>query len=127
MLNSKFMIGECDGNLYDTTKPNWSANPLREDYARHYREIHTTKQLLATIRAGEYTFPGCYRLVFVANDGDGLSFDSVKENLYCVVDSIRNNINDGWCIIGCDIVDDIEDPIYCAHSGELLNGEIEGE
>ena len=126
MLNSKFMIGECDGALYDTTKENWSANPLRENYARHYREINNTTQLKATLRAGEYTFPGLYRLAFITNDGVWISFNSVRDNLYCVVDSIRNDINDGWRVVGCDIMDYYdEEEIYCAHSSELLNGEIE--
>jgi len=121
MLNSKFMASESDGHLYDTTKPDWFNNPLRVNYRRHYAEIETVAQLKATIRAGEYTFPGGYRLAFITVDGGVLSFDSVKSELFNVVHSIRNDINDGWRVIGCFNVDDTEQPVFCDHSGEQLN------
>ena len=119
-----FMISECDGALYDTRKKGWPENPLRENYAKHYQTIQNTTQLKATLRAGEYTFPGGYRLAFLASDGEWISFDAVKESLHCVVDSMRNDIRDGWFIVACDIVDHYEGAAYCAHTGALLN---EGE
>ena len=122
MLNSKFMVSESDGNLYDTTKTDWSNNPLRVNYSKHHKNIEIVADLKATLRAGEYTFPGMYQLAFITSDGAILSFDAVKDEFYQCVYSIRNDINDGWKVTHCEIVyDDDDTPLYCEHTGKQLN------
>ena len=94
-------------------------NPFRvirvpEDYSCHYRNIQNGKQLRATLRAGEFAWPGGYPLFLIADDSQPLCFDCAKENLYEVTHSIRNSIKDGWGIIGCEV--NWEDPdMTCAH------------
>lgn len=111
-----------NGNLYDTRRTNWYENPLREKHQYHFSHIETTGQLLATLRAGQYTFPGGYRLFFITSDGAALSFDAVRGNLYQVIYSIRHGVSDGWRVIGCDTVDHYdESPLHCEHTGEQLN------
>ena len=113
---------DIDGNLYDTRNPEWhKREPLRKGFTGHRSHIENTKQLFATLRAGEFTFPGGYRLAFITADGATLSFRAVRDNLYSVIYSIRHNINDGWRVIGLDNVAYSEDPIFCDHTGELLN------
>ena len=81
--------------------------------------IKTTSDLKNAIRSGAYTFPGCYPLFFITSDGAALSFDSVKKNLRSVLWSIKNEVNDGWRIIGCDA--NWEDgELTCEHSGERI-------
>lgn len=111
------------GDLYNLDRVDWAENPLREEYARHYASIRTGRELCATLRAGEYTFPGGYRLAFITDDGAILSFDAVRDNLYQVIYSIRHNINDGWRVIGTFIVDNSDDAVYCDHTSELLGGD----
>ena len=108
------------GNLHDTRRSDY---PLRSDYMRHHRTIGNARELCATLRAGEFCFPGGYRLAFITDDGECLSFKAVRENMFSVVHSMHHEINDGWRIVGCEIVDHCETPIYCAHTGELLNGD----
>lgn len=115
-----------EGSLFDTRKHNWHRRPpLRPIYYRAYRDIENTLQLRATLRHGQYVFPGGYRLAFGTNDGAVLSFDAVLENYREVSDSIRTQCNDGWQVVSCFIVDDCSDsPIYCNHTNELLNPEV---
>jgi len=94
---------------------------VRKDVARHYREIDSINKLKSCLRAGEYTFPGCYRLVFYTDDGSVLSFDSVLENLQEIFYSMRNDMKDGWSIVGLGSVEEIDEDVYCDHSGVLLS------
>ncbi|CAM3560216.1 hypothetical protein PAHA111176_08185 [Parendozoicomonas haliclonae] len=68
----------------------------RHDYAKHYREIQNGRQLRATLRAGQFAWPGGYPLYLVTRSGDGLHFDCVKENFYQAVWDIRNGTDTGW-------------------------------
>ena len=93
---------------------------VRKDVARHYRTIDSINKLKACLRAGEYTFPGCYRLFFYTEDGSVLSFDSVLDNLQEIFYSMRNNMKDGWGIVGMGSVEETDEDVYCDHSGDLL-------
>lgn len=117
-----YMFIAGNGDLYDTRRPNWESNPLREKFEWHYRKIDKAQQLLTCIRAGEYAFPGGYRLAFITSDGGVLSFAAVKDNLYSVVDSIRHKIDDGWQVVGLIDVDNQDGVSYCDHTGEKLGG-----
>lgn len=94
---------------------------VRKDVAKHYRQIDSINKLKSCLRAGEYTFPGCYRLFFITSDGACLSFSSVLDNLQEIYSSIMHDINDGWRIIGLSSVEECEDEVYCDHSNELLS------
>jgi len=82
-------------------------------------KITNTTDLKNAIRSGAYTFPGCYPLFFITSDGAALSFDSVKENFRLVLWSVKNQVNDGWRVVGCDA--NWEDgELTCDHSGERI-------
>jgi hypothetical protein len=118
-MKNHLFISETDGCLYDTRKKDWSTKPLRENYKRAHRHIKTTADLKATIRYGEFAWPGGYQMFFITSDGAVLSFDSVKAELRSVLDSINTKTNDGWRVVVCDI--NYEDTaLYCDHSGEKI-------
>ena len=110
-----------DGELYWQGKYDRSMKTIREKYAWTHREINSGKELCATLRAGEYAWPGGYQMVLIADDGGFLHFDCVRDNLYSCIHSIRHEINDGWRIIGCDILENYEEDMpHCDHCGEAF-------
>lgn len=119
-LPDHFFLSNCDGCLYDTRHSDWPHRPLRSNYAQHHRVITTGQDLRATLRAGEYAWPGGYRLYFVTSGGAALSFDAVRANLVSVLDSIRHDIHDGWLVVGLASSEIDEEPVYCDHTGEEL-------
>jgi len=109
-------VSESDGGLYDD-----SLDIIRQNFSIHRATIESIADVKATLRAGEYIWPGGYRLAFVTTDGGVLSFDAVRKNLHNVIWSMTNRVHDGWnldCILN---VNDCDEPIYCDDSGELLN------
>ena len=81
--------------------------------------INTVKDLKQALRNGPYTWPGGYPLYFITSDGAALSFKAVRENLRCVIWSIKNKVNDGWRVQAMAI--NYEDnELYCDHTGEKI-------
>ena len=79
----------------------------------------TTAELKNEIRSGEYAWPGGYPKYFVTDDGEAMSFNSVKENYRLVLDSVKHKNNDGWRVIGVDINWE-DDSLICCHSGNKI-------
>lgn len=119
-MQQYYFVSESDGALYDTRVENWSHNPLRVNYARHHSYIESVADMKATLRAGQFTFPGCYELFFIANDGGALCFDCAKGNYHQIAYSILGHINDGWRVVACDIADHYEDGLYCDYCNKTL-------
>lgn len=114
-----FFISDCNGNLHDTRRPDWASTPLRKHYKRTHSRISTGAQLRATLRAGAFTWPGGYPLYFVTSDGGALAFDSVRDNLRSVLDSIRTKWDDGWRVVACEVnYEDTE--LYDDHTGRKI-------
>ena len=93
---------------------------LRKDAAKSFRKIENANQLKATLRAGEFTFPGGYRLFFITSDGAALSFTAALENFDSILWSIKNDVSDGWqvCETGCAAEQD--EGVFCDHTGEKI-------
>ena len=103
-MKAEHLFTGCDGDLYDTRQKDWySKRPLRAVFKKTFAEITNTRELKATLRAGAFAWPGGYPLYFVTSDGGALSFQTVREELPSVLDSIRENNSDGWQVIGCDV------------------------
>jgi hypothetical protein len=94
---------------------------IRKDAARHYRTIDSINKLKACLRAGEYTFPGSYRLFFITEDGSCLSFSAVLDNLQEIFYSMMHEMKDDWSIVGLGCVNEADEDIYCNHTNELLS------
>ena len=90
-------------------------------------EIKTAKEFTKQLEGGAHAWPGGYPLYFITNDGAALSFDAAKENHELIAESIADDCNDGWQVIGCDVNwEDSE--LVCDHSGEKIEsayGELE--
>ena len=112
-----------DGTLFRFDNPesfDMSGRVIRENFRKCHRIINMGADLRATLRHGPYAWPGGYTLYFYTSDGAALSFDTVRNNLSSVLWSIRNQVNDGWRVIGCDISYGAESEIYDDDTGELI-------
>jgi hypothetical protein len=79
----------------------------------------STLDLKNALRSGPFAWPGGYPLYFITDDGAALSFNAVRENLRSVLWSIRNGVNDGWRVVGCDV--NWEDAsLYFDHTGARI-------
>jgi len=114
-------VSSSDGNLYDTRIDGWyKQTPLRTNYNAAHRTINTITDLKAMLRHGEYAFPGGYKMAFVTSDGATICFDCVIKEIKNVMWSMRNNCDDGWKVIACDILYNGEEDVYCDHCGENI-------
>jgi hypothetical protein len=78
-----------------------------------------TQELKQALRNGPHAWPGGYPLYFVADDGETLSFDAVRQEFKQIIYSMRHGIRDGWNIADVDV--NWEDPdLFCAHTGERI-------
>ncbi len=83
------------------------------------KNTYTTQDLKQQLRGGDYAWPGGYPLFFITSDGAALSFEAVRENIRSVFDSMRNGIDDGWRVVGCEA--NWEDPeLFCDHTGKRI-------
>lgn len=109
------------GDLFDCRNPNWSqVAPLRKEYCKQFDKIETVAQFKATLRAGEFVFPGGYQLYFGTSDGAAICFDCGKKEFRQIADSIRNYHSDGWRVDGCHVADWQEETATCDHCGKVI-------
>lgn len=100
-LPDYFFVSDSDGGLYDTRKINWHAfPPLRPNYKKHPRTVNSTGDLKASLRVGDYAWPGGYEIVYITSDGALLCGDCVRKNIRSCFWSLRANCSDGWEISG---------------------------
>ena len=113
------MVSDTDGGLYDTRAQDWHGKPpLRALYRRGFPTIDSVAKLKATLRYGPFTHVGAYPIYFITSGGECLSFESVEENLTSVLWSIKNEVDDGWRVVGCEV--NYEAEICCSHSGKPI-------
>lgn len=119
MANHNF-VSSTSGDLC-----NPHGDVIRHKFAYTHRNIDKSSELLATLRAGEFSSIGGYRIVFVTADGQALSFAAVRAELYQCVWSLVNDVMDDWRIIGtmAECEWDSDRNLYCSHSNALLFGE----
>jgi len=110
-----------EGDLYRIDQMPFGNLPIRRDVSKHYRQIDSINKLKACLRAGQYTSVGMYTLYFITEDGACLSFDSVFENLEEIFYSMRNDMRDGWGVVGLASVEETDEEIFCDHSGKLIS------
>lgn len=103
-LPEKFFTSDCDGGLYDTSKKDWNKNnPIRAAYKFTFRDISTLSQVKATIRNGQWSWPGGYPMFFITKDGGALCFACAKKEFREIARDFINNASTGWRIVCCDI------------------------
>ncbi len=82
--------------------------------------INTTSDLKTALKSGSYAWPGGYPQYFLTDDGEALSFETVKEEYRLAYRSTRDKCRDGWQIVGVDVNWENHD-LLCAHSGERID------
>lgn len=87
--------------------------------------IYTVKQLMQDLRADRFTSIGCYPTYFITADGEALSHEAVRENLWQVARATRDYDLHctphlvQWAVIAYDV--NWENPdLYCAHTGKRI-------
>jgi hypothetical protein len=114
-MNELFEV--FDGDLY---RKGEYAIPLRKDYCKHFREIESTKELLATIRAGNSTDVGGYPITLIAADGQCCKPSALakdRQSLERELRNIREKSRDR--IIGSSVFYE-GPPEECFVSGEMI-------
>ena len=115
-----YFFVSCDGDLFDTRKPNWhSLPPLRRDYGLIKRDHIDSIALRAAIRAC-YAWPGGYDLIAITSDGGCLCMDCCRKNYYQLAWSMRHKCSDGWLVEGIDAACNFDDRTFCDHCGKTL-------
>jgi len=61
----------------------------------------TTRELKRVIR-DKYAWPGGYELFGLTSDGGILCVDCMRKEWRQIVWSIKNNVSDGWKVVGVD-------------------------
>ena len=120
MIRPDHLFINDTGDLYDTRINEWwNKPPLREKFDWHHKNIRNVSQLKATLRAGPHTRLGGYPLYFITSDYAVLSFKTVRAEFRIIANSIKNKINDGWNVCGCEI--NLEDKhLICDYSNERI-------
>ena len=81
--------------------------------------IKTINQFRAAVRQGRWAWPGGYPTFFICSDGEALCHDCIRKERRQIIDSVANQIHDGWQVVGLDI--NWEDPeLYCAHCDKRI-------
>lgn len=119
MPSYEFMTHE--GNLYRYPVGSLKGVLLRENFAKHHLRIESTRDFLACLRAGEFAFPGGYRLAFITDDSELICYSCIRENIYSVIHSIRYGLSDGWRVYALTFTDEDICPVYCGHCSSCLN------
>jgi hypothetical protein len=81
-------------------------------------EINSSKDLRTAVRNGPYAWPGGYPIFYLCDDGECLSYNSVKNNYRQILSSVRSKHNDGWRVVAYDI--NWESEMYDADTGEQI-------
>ena len=113
MLAKHLFVG-CGGELYDTR--NWE--PIRKNYARHHGCIQSVSDLKASLRAGDYAWPGGYQIMYQAEDGCAICPACARENFRSICDSIKSDVHDGWKVECLYTLAECDESQICAHCGK---------
>lgn len=66
-----------------------------------------------------YAWPGGYPRFFVMHDGEALSFQAAQENQSLLELALKEDSNDGWRVVACEINWENHE-LYCCHSNKLI-------
>lgn len=119
-LPQHFMVSDSDGALYDTRANEWSKAPaLRANYSRTHAEISSVADMKATLRAGQFAWPGGYQMYFICSDGAALCFDCARKESRNIFEAIANKDGSGWRVVATDInYEDSE--LTCEHCNKSI-------
>lgn len=120
-MREHFFISSCDGALHDTRAPNWSAHPLRPNFARHHQRIASVADFKATLRAGQFAWPGGYQLYMICDDGAALCWACARKEAREIMPAIasKNRHDAQWRVVACEINYEDSD-LTCDHCNKEI-------
>jgi len=78
----------------------------------------TTREIKQAIR-DKYTFPGCYPMFLLTDDGAALCTSCGRTMWRAICDSVRRKMADGWRVVAVDVNwEDSE--LVCDHCGNMI-------
>lgn len=80
---------------------------------------YTVHDLVRDLRSGKYTSFGSHPTYFLTSDGEALSHEAVRENIWQVARSTRDQSRDGWAIVGFDVNWENKD-LFCSYTGKRI-------
>jgi hypothetical protein len=120
-MRDYFMVSECDGDLFDTRKPNWHKMPaLRPAYGLIKCDVESNNTALKAAIRTKYAWPGGYELFGICNDGAAMCCDCMRREYYLIAYSRRHKINDGWRVVAIDCAVNYDSYIYCEHCNKTI-------
>ena len=114
MINKKLFV-VSGGDLVETK--NFSV--VREKYSYTFSRIKNSLQLRATIRNGEYAWPGCYPMFLIFGDGEACCFKCAKSEYKSISRDMHDGYGGSFQIVGCEINYEDND-LYCAHCNDQI-------
>lgn len=91
---------------------------VRPFYEYTYSRITNSLQLRATIRNGQYAWPGGYPLYLICADSEALCFDCAKTEYKSLARGMRDH-DKQWTVLGCEINYEDND-LFCAHCNQQI-------
>lgn len=78
----------------------------------------TVHEFLESLRDGKYAHGG-YPKYWLASDGETLSYEACRSEVWQIARAIRDHDSSGWRVVACDA--NWEDPnMYCAHTNNRI-------
>lgn len=111
-LPSHLFVGS-DGTLNDTRLPNWHLFPIRQNYSFHHRRMASLSDVKASLRAGEFAWPGGYSTYFITSDGGCLCHKCVRKEWRQVVWDWLQNCSSGWRVVAMECSADCDETQLC--------------
>lgn len=113
MTDSRFYAFE--GDLYRDNE----GYPFRKNFKYTHQHIKSTTDFKATLRNGQYAWPGGYPLFFIMSDGAAMCFYCARKEAKQIISAMRDKWNTGWEVAACDINYEDND-CYCCHCDEKI-------
>jgi ribosome maturation protein Sdo1 len=98
-----------DGTQYRDGKP------FREGHRAHVRDITSTADVRAALRAGKHSTVGGYATAFYTSDGGTLCHDCVRKEYRQISAAIRHKLSDGWRVVNLDAECNTDAGATCDH------------
>jgi len=94
---------------------------IRENYARHYRAIATSREFAASLRAGGY------EIAFICDDGGTLCHDCAHKEAPLIMRAIRDHDRGGWRVTGLFSMSETDSFVQCDNCNRVLQEEWQAD
>ena len=85
----------------------------------------TRQEFEDALSNGSYAWPGGYPMFLLMEDGEAMHIKCAEENRACIVDSIDNDLNNGWKPAAVDVNWE-DDKLVCCQCGKEIESAYGG-